>query len=65
MVELIHSFLCFVRGKRHVITMRVKLCKARADEHKEHADTAFCTATIHNLETLALVLGPHNILFFS
>lgn len=59
------TFLSFVAGKRHVITVPVKLCKARADEHKKHADTAFCTSTIRDLETLASVLGPQEVFFLS
>lgn len=33
-------------GKRHVVTVPVKLCRAQASEHKTHMDGKFCTETV-------------------
>lgn len=33
-------------GARHVNTVKVKLCRAEADERKVHSDGKFCTASI-------------------
>lgn len=54
-----------IEGKRHVVTVPVKLCQAQTDLHKEHPDQQFCLATIRSLETLASILGPEEILFTS
>ena len=34
------------QGKRHVVTVPVKLCRAEASAHKQHMDGKFCTETI-------------------
>lgn len=48
-----------LEGKRHVVTVPVKLCKAQNDLHKSHVDTKFCTSSIRNVEALASFLGPN------
>ena len=48
-------------GKRHVITVPIKLCRAQADIHKDHADQHFCRASINGLEEVASILGPHQV----
>ncbi|KAE8744171.1 hypothetical protein FOCC_FOCC009179 [Frankliniella occidentalis] len=52
-------------GKRHVTTVPVKLCRAQADHHRDHADQHFCKATITALEQVASILGPDQVLFIS
>lgn len=54
-----------IEGKRHVVTVPVKLARARNDLHKEHADTKFCFATIKYAEEIASVLGSNDVLFLS
>ena len=46
-----------IEGRRHVTTVPVKLCRARADQHRDHVDQHFCQATINALEELASILG--------
>lgn len=53
------------QGKRHVITVPVRLASATNDEHKSHPDGKFCTATIRSLESLASMLGPEQTAFIS
>lgn len=45
--------------------MPVKLSRPEADHHKAHCDQQFCVATIRSLETIASVLGPHQVSFIS
>ncbi|CAG4934597.1 unnamed protein product [Colias eurytheme] len=52
-------------GKRHVVTVPVKLCKPDSTLHMKHQDGPFCTATIRNLESLASILGPEQVFFLS
>ena len=52
-------------GKRHVVTVPVKLCKPDSTLHLKHKDGTFCTATIRNLESLASILGPDQVFFLS
>ncbi|KAL4719530.1 hypothetical protein ACJJTC_016604 [Scirpophaga incertulas] len=52
-------------GKRHVVTVPVKLCKPDSTLHMKHRDGPFCTATIRNLESLASILGPEQVFFLS
>lgn len=52
-------------GKRHVITVPVKLIRAQTSEHKHHSDSEFCTASIRGLESLASLLGPKEVFFLS
>lgn len=52
-------------GKRHVSTVPVRLTRATNDDHKQHADTNFCRASIRYLEELASILGPKHVLFIS
>lgn len=54
-----------LEGKRHVITVPVKLSRPEADHHKEHSDQQFCIATIRSLETIASILGPRQVSFIS
>ncbi|CAH1107934.1 unnamed protein product [Psylliodes chrysocephalus] len=52
-------------GKRHVVTVPVKLCKPDSTLHLKLKDKTFCIATIRNLEFLALILGPKQVFFLS
>lgn len=45
--------------------MPVKFSRPEADHHKAHSDHQFCVATIKSLETIASVLGPHQVSFLS
>ncbi|XP_065172441.1 uncharacterized protein [Atheta coriaria] len=54
-----------LEGKRHVVTVPVKLSRPEADYHKAHVDQHFCVATIRSLETLASILGPKQVCFLS
>lgn len=48
-------------GKRHVVTVPVKLCRAKADLHRDHTDQHFCRASINSLEEVASILGPEQV----
>lgn len=52
-------------GKRHVVTVPVRLRRAFIDSHKSHSDALFCRAAIGYLEDIASVLGPDQVLFIS
>lgn len=52
-------------GKRHVKTVPVKLSAPESDKHAKHPDGHFCTATIRNIESLASLLGPQQVFFWS
>ncbi|CAH0563025.1 unnamed protein product [Brassicogethes aeneus] len=54
-----------LEGKRHVVTVPVKLSRPEADHHKAHPDQHFCVATIRSLETVASILGPDQVFFLS
>lgn len=54
-----------LEGKRHVVTVPVKLSRPEADHHKAHIDQHFCVATIRSLETVASILGPNQAFFLS
>lgn len=54
-----------LEGRRHVVTVPVKLSRPEADHHKAHPDQHFCVATIRSLETLASILGPNQVFFLS
>lgn len=54
-----------MEGKRHVVTVPVKLSRPEADHHKAHVDQHFCVATIRSLETLESILGPNQVFFLS
>lgn len=54
-----------IEGKRHINTVPVKLRRARNDVHRQHIDTEFAKATLKNLETLASILGPQQVIFLS
>lgn len=51
--------------KRHVNTAPIKLTKCQNSKHSKHADTMFARRSIHNLETLAGLLGPNETVFLS
>lgn len=51
--------------KRHISSVPVKLIKAQNEIYKNHIDTAFCCATIHNLENLSSILCPRWTFFIS
>ena len=48
-------------GKRHIVTVPVKLSRPEADQHAKHPDGKFCTATIGALEILTSILGPDQV----
>lgn len=52
-------------GKRHVVTVPIKLTRPEADHHKAHQDQQFCTSTIRTLETVASIQGPSQVSFIS
>ena len=52
-------------GKRHVNTVPVKLSRAENNKHSKHPDTLFARASISNLEQLASLLGPNEVVFHS
>ncbi|GBP67430.1 hypothetical protein EVAR_47149_1 [Eumeta japonica] len=54
-----------LEGKRHVVTVPVKLSRPEADHYKAHVDQYFCVATIRSLETLTSILGPNQVFFLS
>ena len=54
-----------IQGKRHVITVPVKLIKAQNDQHHRHMDTEFCTASINALEEITALLGNEEVTFLS
>lgn len=54
-----------IEGKRHVTTVPVKLVKAQTSEHKSHVDSHFCLSTIRSVESLASLLGPHQVFYVS
>lgn len=39
------------------MTLSVKLCRARAELHRDHKDQHFCRANIYGLEEVASILG--------
>ena len=51
-------------GKRHTVTVPVRLIRAQNDHHSNHIDGKFCTATIKFLEEVASLLGPKEFFFF-
>ena len=57
-LRLIPRRIDSIEGKKHIYTVPVKLMKAQNSAHKEHMDSKFAAATIHNLELLSSVLGP-------
>ena len=63
--RLISRRIDSTEAKRHVHTVPVKLMKAQNSAHKEHVDSKFAAATIHNLELLASILGPKEVFFLS
>lgn len=54
-----------IEGKKHVVTVPVRLRKAQNDLHKTHVDQYFCTSTIRSIETIASILGPNQVIFLS
>ena len=52
-------------GKKHIVTVPVKLCRPQNDEHKHHVDGTFCVTSIRYLESLASMLGPSQVCFIS
>ena len=52
-------------GKRHTVTVPVRLIRAQNDHHSNHIDGKFCTATIKFLEEVASLLGPKEVFFIS
>lgn len=54
-----------LEGKRHIVTVPVRLIRAQNDNHAKHIDGQFCTATIWHLEELSSLLGPNEVCFLS
>lgn len=54
-----------LEGRRHVVTVPVKLSKAQNDHHHNHPDGRFCTSTIRNVDSLASILGPKQVAYIS
>lgn len=54
-----------IEGKRHVKTVPVRLCRAQNDLHNDHPDQQFCKSTIKDLEIIASILGPNQVIFLS
>lgn len=54
-----------VEGRRHVVTVPVKLSKPQNSEHKHHPDGRFCISTIRNVDSLASLLGPKQVMYLS
>lgn len=54
-----------IEGRRHVMTVPVKLTRAQADYHQNHIDRHFATTSIQYLESLTSILGPDQVLFIS
>ena len=54
-----------IEGKRHIDTVPVRLRRAENNLHRQHPDSQFATASIRNLETLASILGPDQVIFLS
>lgn len=52
-------------GRRHVLTVPVKLIRAQTDHHKSHLDRKFAETSIHYLENIASILGPDQVFFIS
>lgn len=49
------------KGKRKVVTVPIKLIRARNDKHDYHVDGIFFTATIRILEEIASLLGTNQV----
>lgn len=64
-IRLLPKRYTILERKRHVITVPVKLSRPEADHHYAHLDQQFCNATIRFLETIASILGPHQVSFIS
>ncbi|KAF2905782.1 hypothetical protein ILUMI_00394 [Ignelater luminosus] len=64
-IRLLPKRSASAEGKRHVVTVPVKLMNATNDKHVNHVDGKFCTATIRNLEELASLLDPNQVFFLS
>ncbi|KAJ6646124.1 hypothetical protein Bhyg_01334, partial [Pseudolycoriella hygida] len=54
-----------IHGKRHVITVPVKLIKTSNDMHRQHKDSKFAMTTINHINELASILGPNEVTFVS
>ena len=54
-----------IEGKRHVVTVPVKLSKADTTAHKSHIDSRFASRTLFDLEEIASVIGPDEMTWLS
>lgn len=54
-----------IHGKRHVITVPVRLIKASNDMHRQHKDSMFAMTTINHINELASMLGPNEVTYLS
>lgn len=52
-------------GKKHITTVPVRLKRAQTNQHKNHIDQNFCTASIRSIEVLGSILGPDQCIFLS
>ena len=60
-IRLIPRNVTTLEGKRHVVTVPVRLRRAQNDLHRSHDDQHFCRATINSLESLASALSPYQV----
>ena len=54
-----------IEGKRHVYTAPDKLFKAQNSKHASHVSTKFARSSIKDLEEIATILGPEEVIFHS
>jgi hypothetical protein len=52
-------------GKRHVVTVPVRLIRAQHGHHSKQVHIVFCSATIRHLEELPSLIGPKYVCFMS
>ena len=52
-------------GRRHVVTVPVKLSKPQNNIHREHPDGRFCVSTILSVDSLVSLLGPKQVAYIS
>ena len=63
-VRLLPRRSASIEGRRHVVTVPVKLIRVQNDCHSKHVEGPFCTATIRYLEELASFVCPYEICLF-
>ena len=53
------------QGKKHVVTVPVRLCKPQNDHYDKHPDADFCFSLVNDLNYIASILGPDECIFIS